>query len=93
MTADRSRAYAHVMNVVADFAPAKLHAEEQAAIRDAADALLFCNDMSVDTDAREALTRLEDLFERMVAADRLLPETSERILEAVEGCGPEPVAA
>lgn len=93
MTADRSRAYAQVMQMVDDFAASKLHADEQAAIRDAADALLFCADMSTDDVARDALVKLETMVHRMVDADRLMPETAERILDAVEGCGPEPVAA
>jgi hypothetical protein len=93
MTADRARAYAHVMNVVADLGPAKLHDDEQAIIREAADALLFCTDITEDSDARETLTRLEEAIERLVEADRLLAETAESILDAVEDCGPEPVAA
>jgi hypothetical protein len=87
MTPERSRAYRDVLALLGDLGPAKLHADEQAAVREAADALLFD-----DPDAGEALDRLEDLAERLVAVDRLIPETADALLDAVEACGP-PVGA
>jgi hypothetical protein len=93
MTADRSRAYSRVMTILDDLAAAKLHTDEQTAIREAADALLFCDDVARDDDARRSLDRVVDLIERMVEVERLMPETGEAILDAVEGCGPHPIAA
>jgi hypothetical protein len=94
MTTNRARAYGRVMNLIDELGPAKLHASEQQAIRDAADALLFSFDVASDADAKAALDRLDDVMERLVANERLIPETSAAILDAVEGCGPqtEPLA-
>jgi hypothetical protein len=88
MTARRATAYKHVLRVLDDLGPAKLHPAEQDTIRDAADAVLFSTDVLTDPDARASLDRAEDLVERLVDADRLLPETGESLLEAIEACGP-----
>ncbi|HEV2811697.1 MAG TPA: hypothetical protein VGW10_00480 [Solirubrobacteraceae bacterium] len=82
------------MTLIDELGPAKLHHDEQQAIRDAADALLFTTDVASDEDAKAALNRLDDMMERLVAAERLIPETSDTILDAVEACGPqtEPLA-
>jgi len=91
MTADRSRAYAHVMHLVGDLSASKLHPTEQAAIREAADALLFTTDMAVDAEAKAALRAAEDVIERLVETDRVLPETGEALLDAIEAVGPQPL--
>jgi hypothetical protein len=93
MTAERSRAYAHVIGLVDDLAAAKLHPEEQEAIREAADALVLSIDIIADEEARAALHRLEDVVDRMVAADRLSTELGETLIDAVERCGPQRLAA
>jgi hypothetical protein len=93
MTADRSRAYTELMAAVADLSAAKLHPDEQAAIREAADALLFAEDVTRDDEARAALDRADDVVERLVEAERLLPETGEALLDGIEACGPVPLAA
>ena len=94
MTTNRARAYGRVMNLIDELGPAKLHADEQQAIRDAADALLFCVDVASDHEAKDALNHLDDVAQRLVDGERLLPETADRILDAVEACGPqtEPLA-
>ena len=92
MNTERSRAYSNVTRIVSDLAAAKLHAPEQEAIREAADALLFSTDIAHDDEARAALARLEAVVERLVANDRIEPETGRTILDAVEACGPHPVA-
>ena len=94
MTTNRARAYGRVMTLIDELGPAKLHHDEQQAIRDAADALLFTTDVASDEDAKAALNRLDDMMERLVVAERLIPETSDTILDAVEACGPqtEPLA-
>lgn len=88
MTAERSRAYAHVMSLLGDLGPAKLHPGEQAAIRDAADALLFCVDIAADEEARAALDRVDDVIDRLVESDRMVLETGGALVDAVEACGP-----
>jgi hypothetical protein len=94
MTTNRARAYGRVMSLIEELGPAKLHAGEQQAIRDAADALLFSVDVASDPEAKGALDHLDDVMEKLVASERLLPETSDAILDAVEACGPqtEPLA-
>src|SRR5687768_12907789 len=89
MTTNRARAYGRVMTLISELGPAKLHADEQQAIREAADALLFTADVTSDAEARTALNRLDGVMERLVANERLLPEASDAILDAVEGCGPQ----
>jgi hypothetical protein len=94
MTTNRARAYGRVMSLIDELGPAKLHADEQQAIRDAADALLFTVDVASDPDARAALNHLDDVMQRLVDSERLISETADTILDAVEGCGPqtEPLA-
>ena len=94
MTTNRARAYGRVMTLIDELGPAKLHADEQQAIREAADALLFSMDVAGDAEAKDALDRLDDVVERLIDSERLLPETGESLLMAVEACGPhtEPLA-
>ena len=94
MTTNRARAYGRVLTLIEELGPAKLHADEQQAIRDAADALLFTADVPSDEEAKAALNGLDDVVERLLAADRIAPETANALLDAVEACGPqtEPMA-
>lgn len=94
MTTNRARAYGRVMSLMDELGPAKLHTDEQQAVRDAADALLFCADVTSDPEAKAALNHLDGVMDRLVEAERLMPETSDAILDAVEACGPqtEPLA-
>jgi hypothetical protein len=84
MNSERSQAYGRVMKTLADLGPAKLHADEQELIREAADALFFCEDES----ARDAFTRVDELAGRLVESERLLAETADQLLADLEGCGP-----
>ena len=92
MNTERSRAYSNVTRIVSDLAAAKLHPQEQQAVREAADALLFSTDIAHDDEARDALSRLEAVVDRLVANERVEPETGRMILDAVEACGPHPIA-
>jgi hypothetical protein len=82
------------MKALDDLGPAKLHADEQQAIRDAADALLFAFDVTTDADAKAALDHLDDVMDKLVESERLIPDTAQAILDVVEACGPqtEPLA-
>ena len=88
MTSERAQAYGRVTKLVDDLSGSKLHASEQQTIRDAADALFFCEDMTADADARRALDELERLIDGLVESDRFTPETAARLRDDVEGCGP-----
>jgi hypothetical protein len=87
MTPERAKAYGRVMQAIAEdggqIAPA-----EQALLREAADALLFCEDLTGDPEARDALTRVGDLAGELVGSERWGPERAERLLQDLEGCGP-----
>jgi hypothetical protein len=89
MNSERSQAYGRVMQTLNDLGPAKLHADEQELIRDAADTLLFADDAS----AEQALDRVDELAGQLVDADRLHPETADRLLRDLEGCGPATAVA
>ena len=89
MNSERSQAYGRVMKALADLGPAKLHADEQELIRDAADTLLFTEDAGAD----EVLNRVDQLASRLVDSGRLLEETADKLLSDLEGCGPTPAVA
>jgi hypothetical protein len=94
MTTNRARAYGRVMTLIDQLGPAKLHDSEQQAVRDAADALVFTTDVASDEEARSALRHLDEVMGQLVASERLVAETADSILDAVEACGPqtEPLA-
>jgi hypothetical protein len=87
MTSERSHAYGRVIKTLDDIGPAKLHANEQELIRDAADTLFF-SESGTDAGAREAVVRVGELTGRMVEAGRLLDESAERLLRDLDDCGP-----
>jgi hypothetical protein len=89
MNSERSQAYGRVMKALADLGPAKLHADEQELIREAADTLLFTE----DADAQDALDRVDELASRLVYSGRLLEETADRLVSDLEDCGPAPAHA
>ena len=88
MNSERAQAYGRVTKLVDDLSGSKLHPDEQQTIRDAADALFFCEDLSADPEARRALDALEQLVDGMLEADRFTPETAGRLQADVEACGP-----
>jgi hypothetical protein len=77
------------MKTLADLGPAKLHADEQELIREAADALFFAEDAG----GEQALDRVDELAGRLVDSERLLPETADQLLRDLEDCGPAAVPA
>jgi hypothetical protein len=88
MTSERSQAYGRVMKTLADLSASKFHDHEQDTIRDAADALFFCEDLAADPHAGEALLGLQSLAADMAASGRLLFETAQQLADDVEACGP-----
>ena len=87
MTGERAQAYGQAKTTLEDLSPGKLHAGEQDVVREAADALLFCEDLDSDP-AEQALAELYQLLDRLVESERLSPETAGRLSAAVEACGP-----
>jgi hypothetical protein len=93
MTSERSQAYGRVMRILEEIGPAKLHEAEREEIRVAADTLFFAEDLGVDADARDAVTRITTLARSLVDSGRWLDDTARPLLADVLGCGPlQPVA-
>jgi hypothetical protein len=67
---------------------AALEPAEQQILREAGDALFFCEDIALDDDARESLSRVSDLAGQLIGAERWDPELAERVLQDLEDCGP-----
>jgi hypothetical protein len=88
MTSDRARAYARVMKTLTDLGPAKLRSSEQALIRLAADALLFCADIVNDRSARAAFADFDAMRERLIASGRWAPDRADQLGDDVWACGP-----
>jgi hypothetical protein len=84
MTSDRSRAYARVMKTLSDMDRKKLHADELASLREAADTLLFTTDPS---EARRALRDATDLTDRLVEYGRWTPQTAQFFMRDLWSCG------
>ena len=66
----------------------KLHAYEQDQLREAADTLLFCDDIDCGSEAKLALDAARELTRRLAGTGRWTPDAADRLLEDVAGCGP-----
>jgi hypothetical protein len=88
MTPERSQAYGRLMKTVSATGERALEPAEQEIVREAADALFFCEDIALDDDARDALARVSDLAGQLVGAERWDPDLAERVMEDLEACGP-----
>lgn len=76
------------MKVIGNEGPGALEPQERVLLREAADAVLFCEDIALDEEAREALSRVGDLTGTLVGAERWDTATAERVLGDLEACGP-----
>jgi hypothetical protein len=66
----------------------ELRAEEADRIREAADALFFCEDLEADTSARDAADEIADLAVELVESGRWSEESAEELVSEVLACGP-----
>ena len=76
------------MKVISATGEGALEPAEQEVLREAADAMFFCEDIARDDDAREALSHVSDLTGQLVGAERWDPELAEQVLQDLEQCGP-----
>jgi hypothetical protein len=76
------------MTTVRDDGSTALTPDERTVVREAADALLFCENLSWDEDARDGLTRVGDLAGDLVGSGRWGPDRAEQLLRDIESCGP-----
>ena len=88
MTPERSKAYGRLMKVVSADGEGALEPAEQEILREAADAMFFCEDIALDDDAREAVSRVGDLAGQLVGDERWDPEQAEIVMEDLDSCGP-----
>jgi len=88
VTGERTQAYGHVVKALDDLSASKLHSGEQQIVREAADALFFCEDVGSDPVAEQALADFYTLVDRLTEGGRLLPETGDRLTASVEACRP-----
>jgi len=76
------------METLRSVGDSKLHHEEQEQIREAADSLLFCEDIDAGSEAKLALDGVRELSRRLAGTGRWSPDAADRLLEDVAGCGP-----
>jgi hypothetical protein len=88
MNSERAQAYGRVTATLADVGPTKLQPAEQDVLREAADTLLFCEDVITDPAAEEALDAVEELLDRLVGSDRWSAERADDLRRDLEACGP-----
>ena len=65
-----------------------LRRDEADRIREAADALFFCEDLEVDSSARDAADEIADLAVDLVESGRWNEEAAEELVSEVLACGP-----
>jgi hypothetical protein len=80
------------MKTLDDMGPSKLQADEQASVREAADALFFC-ESGADAAAIEALDHTRALVARLVDSDRWSEERAAELASDLEACGPGSLVA
>ncbi len=88
MNSERTQAYGRVVKTLDDLSDSKLHPDEQQIVREAADSLLFCEDVAGDPAAELALGQLYELTDLLVESDRMSSEATLRLTADVEACGP-----
>ena len=76
------------MSTLADVGASKLQGDEQDRVRAAADVLLFCEDVSHDDAARDALADIDALQRLLVESGRWTEERAARFAEDIRACGP-----
>jgi hypothetical protein len=88
MNSERAQAYGRLMQTIREDGPLALDPAESSLVREAADALLFCENLAADDEARDGLTRVGDLAGDLVGSGRWGPDRAEQLLRDIECCGP-----
>ena len=88
MTSERAQAYGRVMSTLADVGASKLQDDEQERVRSAADVLLFCEDVSNDDAAHDALADVEALQRLLVESGRWTEARAAQLVDDLRACGP-----
>jgi hypothetical protein len=88
VTSRRAEAYGRVLRVLSSPDGGELRPEELDRIRMAADSLLFCEDVELDSDARDAADEIADLAVELVESGRWDEDMAEALVSDVLACGP-----
>jgi hypothetical protein len=75
------------MQTLAELGPTKLHEDEVDRLRDAADTLLFTEDMADDA-AQTAVRDARGVIDNLVASGRWTEERAGRLADDLAACGP-----
>jgi len=89
MTSDRAKAYGRVMELLRGSEP--LQPSEKDLIREAADALLFCEAIDQTSGAMECLMSAIELGQDLVNSERWPNARLEWLVSELSECGPGPV--
>jgi hypothetical protein len=88
MSPERVQAYRRVVQILDELGPSKLLDSEQERIRNAADNLIFSQDLFEDPAAQESLDDVERLCNELVASGRWEQVTATRLSDGISQCGP-----
>jgi hypothetical protein len=91
MTNMRAVAYRRVMKTLRGLGAPGLWPTEQECVREAADALLFCDDLD-EPDARHAVAAAAVLTDDLIDAQRWTPRRAQQLLDDIWACGPDAAA-
>ena len=86
-TSERSQAYGRVVRTLREVGGSELLPAEQDLIREAADALLFCDDPTADESAGEAVSTIETVAAHLVESERWSAERASQLVDDVLACG------
>jgi hypothetical protein len=91
MTSERTQAYGRIVKTLEDLGPAKLLADEQERIRNAADTLIFAE--RADDHVVAAIDDIRTLAAHLAESGRWTDERATQLVDDVAGTGPlAPVA-
>ena len=91
MTSERTQAYGRIVKTLEDLGPAKLLADEQERIREAADTLIFAS--GPDDHVIAALDDVSALAAHLAESGRWSDERAAALVDDLSACGPlAPVA-
>jgi hypothetical protein len=88
VTSRRAEAYGRVVRILEGPDGEQLRPDELARIREATDSLFFCEDVELDSAAREAADQIADLAVELVESGRWDEDTAEELVSDVLAAGP-----
>ena len=86
MTSERTQAYGRIVKTLEDLGPAKLLADEQERIREAADTLIFAS--GPDDHVIAALDDVSALAAHLAESGRWTDERATALVDDLSACGP-----